>query len=274
MAIDLEYYTNVFFSNGEDAQYEIRKGGTLTIKPILVKEYFSYEWAKSILQINKNEVGDPTIISMSYLEFLITHIFNKDINPSHAEYLNQFLWIIEHCLGYTNVSVYKDGRKFCLVLADEEDVVKKIVTPKEFDDISLIILSQNDPNYDGRYVAPEVKELMEDFYRAKYRDIGKPSLEKRKAFVCSKTGKGFKEIGEMTCREFELIYDEALSSEIYIGEKIIQGSFKYEIKEDIVHPMFRKKTDPYAEAFEDTSVLSGKGIAGAEQLTALNLQQD
>lgn len=274
MAINLDYYTNMYFSNGEDAPYEVRKGGTLTIKPILVKECFLYEWAKSVLLINKNEIEDPSVISMSYLEFLITQIFNEDINPSHEEYLSQFLWIIEHCLGYTNVSINREGKKTCLVLANEEDVIEKIVTPKEFDDISVIILNQNDPSYDGRYVAPEVRELMADFYRAKYRDIGKPSLEKRKAFVCSKLGKNFKEIGEMTCREFELIYDEALSSEMYIGEKIIQGSFKYDVKEDIVHPLFRKKTDPYAEAFEDTSILSSKGIAGAEQLMALNLQQD
>jgi hypothetical protein len=51
---------------------------------------------------------------------------------------------------------------------------------------------------------------------------------------------------------------------------MVQCSYKYDVKEDVKHPLFEKKKDPYAEIFEDTSVLSNKGINGAEKLNNLN----
>ena len=79
-------------------------------------------------------------------------------------------------------------------------------------------------------------------------------------------------MNELPYREFELIYDACKDSEIYIGQKIIQGSYKYDVKEDIKHPLFEPKKDPYEELFTDTSTLVSKGISGAENLTAMNLQ--
>ena len=35
----------------------------------------------------------------------------------------------------------------------------------------------------------------------------------------------------------------------YIGQKIIQGSFKYDVKQDIIHPLYELKRDFVAEAF-------------------------
>ena len=138
-------------------------------------------------------------------------------------------------------------------------------------EIIKIILNQNDANYDNRYISPEVKELMMEYNLIKYKNIHNPSLEERKAFVCSKIGKTFKDLNNMTYREFDLIYNANVNSEIYIGEKIIQGSYKYDVKEEIVHPLFKVKEDPYAKIFEDTNKLSGKGISGAEQLNKMNI---
>ena len=90
--------------------------------------------------------------------------------------------------------------------------------------------------------------------------------------MSSKMGMPFKELNELTYREFDLIYNASVESEIYIGQKIIQGSYKYEVKEDIRHPLFEQKKDPYAEIFEDTSVLGNKGISGANQLNNMNIE--
>jgi hypothetical protein len=176
-------------------------------------------------------------------------------------------WIIKLCLKEENILV----RDKEIIICDDDKTVKYIISSKEFDDISKIIQAQNDPNYDDRYVSPEVKELMQDYYKTKYKDVVSPSLEKKKAFVSSKTGKTFSQLNDIPYREFELIYDACKDSEIYIGQKIIQGSYKYEVKEDIKHPLFEPKKDPYEELFEDTSVLANKGISGAESLTAMNI---
>ena len=52
----------------------------------------------------------------------------------------------------------------------------------------------------------------------------------------------------------------------------MKSIYKYDVKEDIKHPLFEPKKDPYEELFTDTSTLASKGISGAENLTAMNLQ--
>lgn len=152
---------------------------------------------------------------------------------------------------------------------EDNMTIKWVISSKEFDDIIKIILSYNDINYDDRYINPDVKKLAEEYYSVKYRDINTPTLEKQKAFVSSKIGKSFKELNELPYREFNLIYEACKDSEMYIAQKIIQGSYKYDVKEDVVHPLFEKKKDMYSEIFTDTSTLSNKGISGAEQLGSM-----
>ena len=66
--------------------------------------------------------------------------------------------------------------------------------------------------------------------------------------------------------------EERFLKRALIESKEIQGSYKYDVKEDIKHPLFEPKKDPYEELFTDTSTLASKGISGAENLTAMNLQ--
>jgi hypothetical protein len=262
--VDLEILENNYFVNMSDVPYELKKGGTIYIKPVLVKDYNIYMWAKEILLIDKNEISDIDIIQMSYLEFLI-----KNVLTISSEMVDKICWLIKLTLNEEHISIGNN----CLIICEDDKTIKYIISSKEFNDISKIIQAQNDPNYDDRYVSPEVKELMAEYYKVKYKSVVTPSLEKKKAFVSSKTGKTFLQLNELPCREFELIYDACKDSEIYIGQKIIQGSYKYEVKEDIKHPLFAEKQDPYEELFTDTSTLASKGINGAEQLTAMNLQQ-
>lgn len=263
--VNIEFLQRSYFANMKPVPYKLKKGGTLNIRPILTEDYYTYEWAIQILLIPKNEIGDINIIKMSYLQFIENEIFLKE---GTEDYKNQLWWIIKLCLD-EDIYTIKDG---CLIICDESHSIKYIISPKEFDEISKIILHQNNYNYDDRYINPDVKELMEEMYKIKYKNAVSPSLEKRKAFVASKTGKSFEQMNKMPYREFELVYDACKDSEIYIGQKIIQGSYKYQC-DDIKHPLFEPKRDIYEELFEDTSVLQNKGISGAEQLVGANLQE-
>lgn len=266
VVVDLELLESNYFVNMVEVPYRLSKGGTIYIKPILVKDYLIYEWAKTILTIQKNEINDIKVIQMSYLEFLIKRIFT-----SVPDEEDKIRWLLKLCLN-EDYSIIGDNCIAVFEQKDEEFHAKYVINAKEFDDISKIIQAQNDPNYDDRYVSPEVKELMHDYYRVKYKNVVSPSLEKKKAFVSSKISKTFKEINELPYREFELVYDACKDSEIYIAQKIIQGSYKYKVDEDIKHPLFEPKKDQYEELFEDTSVLANKGINGAEQLATMNLK--
>lgn len=265
--VDLEDLELRYFCNGFDVPYKLQKGEILNIKPILVKDYPYYEYASTILEIKKNETDNIEIIKMSYLDFLINvAIVNQEDNK------NKLINLCNLCFGYNYISTGVDkNNKTCLYLCNKNREVEKIISSKEFDDISKIILNQNNYSYDNRYIAPEVRELMAEYYKAKYKEVHTPSLEKRKAFVSSKTGMTFKVLNELSYREFDLIYSASVDSEIYIGQKIIQGSYKYEVKEEIKHPLFEQRKDPYSEIFEDTTILGSKGINGANQLNAINM---
>ena len=263
--IDLKTLELTYFCNGVEVPYSVKEGGILNIKPILVKDYPRYEISKSVLEIPKNEFNEIEIIKMSYLEFLFHSIVTEET------YANFLLTICELCFGYKKVAKVEHNKKLCLCLCEEDETIKYIITPKEFDNIVKIILNQNDANYDGRYVNPEVRELMEQYYKVKYTNSRTPTLEEKKAYVTSKTGINIETLNNMTYRYFDLVYSSNVNSEIYITQKMVQCAYKYDVKEDIKHPLFEPKKDPYAEIFEDTTVLSNKGITGADRLNDLNL---
>ena len=183
-----------------------------------------------------------------------------------------FVKICELCFNYVNIAIIELKKKRCLALCDEEEIVKYIITPKEFDEISKIILNQNDAHYDGRYVSPDVKELMNEYYKVKYSNTRSPSLEEKKAFITSKTGIDINTINEMTYRYFDLVYSSSVNNDLYFAQKMVQCSYKYDVKEDVRHPLFEPPKDPYAEIFEDTGILGEKGISGADKLNAQNAQ--
>ena len=265
--VDLKDLELKYFCNGYDVPYNIKNGGTLKIKPILVKDYPFYEISKGLLEINKNEMNDINIIKMSYLEFIFNLIM-MDVS-----YNNALIEICRLSLGYNKIAIGNHNNKKCLLLCDDDNTVKYIITSKEFDEISKIILNQNDANYDNRYVNPEVKELMAEYYKVKHNDVRNPNLEEKKAYVISKTGMEMEKINNISYRLFDLIYNSCVNSEIYFAQKMVQCSYKYDVKEDVKHPLFEPKKDPYAEIFEDTSILGNKGITGADRLNNLNIEK-
>lgn len=265
--VNLEMLEKLYFCNSLNVPYKLKKGGEIEIKPIKVKDYPIYEIASEILTYNKNESTNIEILQMSYLEFLVKYIFTME---NGDEKIQDLIWLAKNCLGYDYISIEVDKNKPVITLCKEDGTVEKIINRKEFDDIKKIILNQNNPKYDNRYISPDVREMLNEYIKVQYKDGYIPTLEQRKAFVSSKTGRTFAELNELPYREFDLVYDANVNSEIYIAQKIIQGSYKYEVKEDIKHPLFSKPHDIYSELFKDTSVLSGKGISGAEQLNMIN----
>lgn len=252
--VDIENLELLYFCNGTPVPYKLKDGGNVNIYPILVKDKNIYDYCAQILQIKKNEINDIEVIQMSYLEFLLKKVIVPD--ESRA-YQGQLYNIFRYCLHENNISFctedgkffYKNNKICIFIFEDDWKTIKAIITPSDFDDISKIILFQNDPDYDDRYLSPEVREIVSEYYKLKYKDINIPKLEKQKAFVISKTGMTLNEINNMTCRMFTQVYSAGIDSEIYIGEKIIQGSEKYLVKEDIIHPIYSKKKDLVEGAF-------------------------
>lgn len=248
----IEWLKQTNFCNGEPVKYDLKVGGTVQIKPILVRDVNNYLWAKEVVDIDKGSINDAKILSSKYLRFIYDYLI-----PSNHLYAGKLYMLLKLCLDRKVYFVdddynglIKDNRAV-IALVDDNSVVTGFISESEFDDIVKIIKYQNDASYIDRYLSPDVKKAVEEYYslQSKKSNAVEPSLEKKKAFVTSKTGILLSQLNDLTYRYFVEIYNSCLSSELYIGQKIIQGSYKYEVKQDIVHPMFEKEKDPILEAF-------------------------
>lgn len=282
----IEYYKQTNFCNGTPVKYTLSKGkvvkgedgaesiskGDISIYPILVKDAQSFLWCEDIITIDKNSINDVNAITSTYLNYLLTSIIPKEnmklsdnvmatqlyrllslVLQDEVKQGFQFLFYMDEQYTVCRDSVTNKPVIAIVKLDDETKTIVeyKEINEKEFDDICKIIKFQNDPYYIDRYISPDVRKMVNDYYRLKEKTdkTESPSLEKQKAFVTSKTGITLSQLNEFTYRYFIEVYQACLNSELYIGQKIIQGSFKYDIKEDIKHPMFEPYKDPIAEAF-------------------------
>ena len=268
MAVNIDELKILYFQNDERCPYKLKCGYELNIYPVTVKDWGIFETSMSILQIDKNKINDARVIQMSYLDFLYELYSNEE---SYGVYIAN---VFKYSLKEEVVSFVKYKGKSVLVLLNSDNDIKGYITCKEFDDIKKIILHQNIYDYKDTYVDADVQKLYEDYYKIKYKNSKTPTLEEQKTYVMAKCGMSIKQVNMMTYRMFSQIYHHCIGDVLYIGKKIIQGSYKYQVDENIEHPLYEIPKDMYAEIFEDTSVLSNKGINGAEQLNALNFKQN
>lgn len=239
--INIEELNRLYFSNDEPTPYTLKCGVEILIHPILVAQYQIYEICKNILTLPKNEIGIE-FLQMSYLEFLIT--LCKADETYQKQLVNLLLLTLKEDLFQFSIC----DKKAYITVLDKDENVKYIIDKREFDDISKIILYQNDVDYDDRYINPEVRQAIADYYNLKYKHANSPNFEKQRAFVISK-GISVSEVKNMTYRTFSQVYQASVDSEIYMAQKIIQASEKYDVKEDVIHPLYEKKKDRIAEAF-------------------------
>lgn len=251
----ISLYEKTYYQNYVPVPFQTRDGYILNIYPALVKEWSQFSESVTILQQDKSKTNDIDIIKMSYLEFLYNLINVEAISGQETHY-KQMLF---DCLRIT----FKDEQetKFTfswfnervnLCLKDQNDVVKCKITPKEFNDIISIILTYNFVDYDDRQFSDDILKAIADYNRVRYKNIRNPSLEEQKAFVVSKTGMNYKDINELPYRLFHLIFEYNMGVDSYIGDKIIQGSYKYKVDENVLHPLYKPKTDILSEVFQDS----------------------
>lgn len=256
MIKDIDFYKYNYFENDLPVPYELKSKDVdgnnviINIYPIKVKDYRLYSTSKEVVEIDKNEIDNIDVIKMSYLDFIVNYLFaieeQKDI------FMDDFINLFSLILQKKYIGVELKDNKTCLVVRnDDED--KIFIKPKEVDDIVKISQYQNDSNYNDRKLSADIKKEIEEYVKIRYGNSYSPSLEEQKAFVISKTGILMKDINEMTYRSFNLIYSSARDSEMYIANKIIQASEKYETKEDVTHPLYTKNKDIVDEVFNTTA---------------------
>jgi len=263
----MKEYEEQYFANYEPVPYTLRDGYILNIYPALVKEWAIFENSVYILTQDKNSINDADIIRMSYLEFLY-NLINYDIvkNGEDGKYrkmlLNVFVITFKDEKG-TLYSFDKYNDRICLSLYSDNEV-KCRITAKDLKEITEIIMRYNFIEYSDKQYSEDILRAVNDFIKLKSKNSRQPSLEEKKAYVISKTGIDFKDINDMPYRLFDLIFSCNLGFDSFIGDKIIQGSYKYKVDEDIQHPLYAPKRDILSEVFQDSDSIKQKVSQGAK----------
>lgn len=257
--VDIEALKATDFINCNPVEYSLSDGNVISINPLTVEDYAIYESAVQLFTIIKDDIPQVEIIQMSYLEFLLKEVLAKNDNL-----LSEFIKVCDKCFGYQYISsdVSETGKTRLLLCVKKNKskkvIVDKIITSKDFDEIKKIVLFQNDANYSDRELSADVREVVEDYYKIKQQNVSTPSLERKIAYIIGKAGMSLQEIKSMYIRYFDLVYESLLDGDNFIADKIIQASFKYEVKDEIIHPQNRKPIDFVSAAFQDKEAFEQK----------------
>lgn len=255
----------------------------LQIKPVLVRDFFQFNNAKDVLNIEKNKIPDIEIIQMTYLRFLLTIMIEQD------GFKEDFLTILALSLGAKydatkrnpsfepneiltqqtrkgesevwingwDVRFRVSDDKVVLCLYDDEDLVK--IDDAQFDDLRKVILLQNIYKYDDTEMSDDFRRVVEEYYRLKNKNIVLPSLEDRLMAVCVSSAYKLEELYTMPLRLFDALLEYSVDKLEYQVNKLIVNLAQGKVEGlHLSHWVYKTKKDKYSEIFTDAQDLVKK----------------
>lgn len=255
----------------------------LQIKPILVRDFFQFNSAKDVLNIEKNKIPNIDIIQMTYLRFLLMMMLEQD------EFKEDFLTILALSLGVKydatkrnpsfepnetltqqirkdEVEVWINGwdvrfrlsdNKVILCLYDDEDLVE--IDDAQFDELRKVILLQNIYKYDDTEMSDDFRRVVEEYYRLKNKDIVLPTLEDRLMAVCISSAYKLEELYVMPLRLFDALLERSIDKLEYQVNKLIVNLAQGKVEGfNLSHWVYKTKKDKYSEIFTDAQDLVKK----------------
>lgn len=255
----------------------------LQIKPVLVRDFFQFNNAKDVLNIEKNKIPNIEIIQMTYLRFLLTIMIEQD------GFKEDFLTILALSLGVKydatkrnpsfepneiltqqtrkdESEVWINGwdirfrlsdDKVILCLYDDEDLVE--IDDTQFDDLRKVILLQNIYKYDDTEMSDDFRRVVEEYYRLKNKDIVLPSLEDRLMAVCVSSAYKLEELYTMPLRLFDALLEYSVDKLEYQVNKLIVNLAQGKVEGlHLSHWVYKTKKDKYSEIFTDAQDLVKK----------------
>ena len=255
----------------------------LQIKPVLVRDFFQFNNAKDVLNIEKNKIPNIEIIQMTYLRFLLTIMIEQD------GFKEDFLTILALSLGVKydatkrnpscepneiltqqtrkdesevwingwDVRFRLSDDKVILCLYDDEDLVE--IDDAQFDDLRKVILLQNIYKYDDTEMSDDFRRVVEEYYRLKNKDIVLPTLEDRLMAVCVSSAYKLEELYAMPLRLFDALLEYSVDKLEYQVNKLIVNLAQGKVEGlHLSHWVYKTKKDKYSEIFTDAQDLVKK----------------
>ena len=181
---------------------------------------------------------------MTYLEFL-TNILqeSKAVQIKLSNILNICLKID---LDTVEVKIKEDK----MFINGEE------VNSKDFDILRKIILYQNIPSYDDKYIDPDIKKLQErhdNIVNKGNADIQPPTLEDLIVALIAELGYTIEYVTQLSWRKFSLLLKSVEDKIDYKIKKAAEMGGMVTFKEPVEHWIYKKKKDRFANAFAQST---------------------
>lgn len=245
MSVDIELLKLAYFALDEPVPYKLKTGQEIFVKPIMVKDSMLFMASVDVLKIDKNSLGSVEAIQASYLKFLQKMIF-----PSNDVMVQKFLNILDLCLELKGIYLCNDEMERTFIQTESGIVI----SAKEFDDIAKIILYQNLPDYDDKYINPDIKKSMQEVDRLKNKDYESPDFERQIGIIESHTGILKEQLLKKTWRSFQILFREVCGEiEFYTTRP---AAIAVGAGDKVDHYIFKKRKDKFDGYFVDMDKFS------------------
>ena len=234
VSINLDFLARTYFYFDEPVDYKLDNGYILKIYPISIRDSEIFLSSVGLFTIDKNSLPDASIISMSYLQFIV------DVLMKDKVIYQQFINLLSLCLDMKDPRLLRNqvGKP---ILAEGEG--KYFINGAQFEDIRRIVLYQNIPHFDDSYVNPELKKAISEVNELKNKGIEQPTTERKIAIVSSHTGITKKEQLYMTYRSHQLLFEEVCGEvEFATTRPIVLFNGK---GNELDHWIFKKKKNKF-----------------------------
>ena len=245
MSVDIELLKLAYFALDEPVPYKLKTGQEILIKPIMVKDSMLFMASVDVLKIDKNSLGSVEAIQASYLKFLQKMIF-----PSNDIMVQKFLNILDLCLELKGIYLCNDEMERIFIQTESGIVI----SAKEFDDIAKIILYQNLPDYDDKYINPDIKKSMQEVDRLKNKDYESPDFERQMGIIESHTGILKEQLLKKTWRSFQILFREVCGEIEFYTTRL--AAIAVGAGDKVDHYIFKKRKDKFDGYFVDMDKFS------------------
>lgn len=270
---DIKGYVDKFATFGRPVEYN-----GLKLEPIVVGDSQRFEEIVGILQIEKNKIPDPSVIQMTYLEFLLSLVV------SDIEFFDNFVELCNLVFGikyneqllvegdgfkphdlivetapnkkqvfYINgwdIKIVLDGSASKLIIQGNE------IDANNFDDIRKIVMYQNVYDYEEEEMSDDFKRIIEQYYALRNKGIHAPTLEEKVMAVITTTAYKLEDIEKMPLRSFNALFYASVSKVDYIASKCLEPNLKE--GHHIDHWIFYPEKSKYGGVFSDAKQLAQK----------------
>ena len=240
-------------------KYEIEEDGklkeiisTLKVYPVTVRDWLTFANCVVVLDLEKNNTDDISIIQMSYLKWILTSSikdeeFGNEVMPRLYKLMNICFKTedIVFDLGENQTPIwYINGFK---------------LNSKDFDYFRKLVMYQNISEYeDDSMVDSDFKKAMEEYNDLANRGVEMPSLERQIVIVANERHVMEEVIYDMSYRKFRIALAEINGKIEYQINKTAEVSGMVEFKQPIDHWIYKAKKDRYSQGLVDVDALKDK----------------